>query len=500
MEFFLFIALITSIITIIIQYIKRQDTKDEVNKLMSANGNLIFQLDEKEKEYKIKIKELEEKLKNKVSYNCKSNEKTVSIDTFNILQRDCDIKNKIIEEKQNIINSITSEINLLKKENLNINKDKLEKSINKLEKKKTELKEEISELKKEIKSLKSEDLSLYTEKIVFDTFESFSSNELKDKLSLLKLEQKQLVQDDKAIKSIEANYTDKSVERNNRKQLLSCFESECNNAFQNLKFSNIDKTRDKIVKVFNNLNNIFKTDDINLSSKFLDLKLKELNFLIEIAKKQQEEKETQKAIKEQLLEEEKVRKEIEKEKAKIDKEEKQFNNEVSKMISYLQKANNDIEKQIYADKIKELEEKIKLLEKDKENVLQRETNTRAGFVYIISNIGSFGENVFKIGMTRRLEPMDRISELSSASVPFPFDVHALIFSDDAPSLENSLHKYFEDKSINKINLRKEFFKIDINELKEYILSNLGLSINFIDVPAAEQYRESLKMLENNLVD
>ena len=335
---------------------------------------------------------------------------------------------------------------------------------------------------------------------MFDTFEPFSSNELKDKLSLLKLEQKQLIQDDKAIKSIEANYTDKSVERNNRKQLLSCFESECNNAFQNLKFSNIDKTRDKIVKVFNNLNNIFKTDDINLSSKFLDLKLKELNFLIEITKKQQEEKETQKAIREQLLEEEKVRKEIEKEKAKIDKEEKQFNNEVSKMISYLQKANNDIEKQIYADKIKELEEKIKLLEKDKENVLQRETNTRAGFVYIISNIGSFGENVFKIGMTRRLEPMDRISELSSASVPFPFDVHALIFSDDAPSLENSLHKYFEDKSINKINLRKEFFKIDINQLKEYILSNLGLSINFIDVPEAEQYRESLKILENNLVD
>lgn len=500
MEFFLFIALITSIITIIIQYIKRQDTKDEVTKLMSANRNLIFQLDEKEKEYKIKIKELEEKLKNKVSYNYKSNEKTVNIDTFNILQRDCDIKNKIIEEKQNIINSITSEINLLKKENLNINKDKLEKSINKLEKKKTELKEEISDLKKEIKSLKSADLSLYTEKIVFDTFESFSSNELKDKLSLLKLEQKQLVQDDKAVKSIEANYTDKSVERNNRKQLLSCFESECNNAFQNLKFSNIDKTRDKIVKVFNNLNNIFKTDDINLSSKFLDLKLKELNFLIEITKKQQEEKETQKAIREQLLEEEKVRKEIEKEKAKIDKEEKQFNNEVSKMISYLQKANNDIEKQIYADKIKELEEKIKLLEKDKENVLQRETNTRAGFVYIISNIGSFGENVFKIGMTRRLEPMDRISELSSASVPFPFDVHALIFSDDAPSLENSLHKYFEDKSINKINLRKEFFKIDINQLKEYILSNLGLSINFIDVPEAEQYRESLKILENTLVD
>ena len=91
-------------------------------------------------------------------------------------------------------------------------------------------------------------------------------------------------------------------------------------------------------------------------------------------------------------------------------------------------------------KIKELEEKIKVLEKDKQNVLERETNTRAGYVYIISNIGSFGKDVYKIGMTRRLEPMDRISELSSASVPFPFDVHALIFSEDAPALENTLHK------------------------------------------------------------
>ncbi len=365
-----------------------------------------------------------------------------------------------------------------------------------LQEKKDVLKKEITELQTQIKLLEGEDLTLYTEKILFETFDNFSSEELKNKLSTLKLEQKQLIEDDNAIKPVSVKYTDKSVERNNKKQLLSCFEAECNIIFQNLKFSNIDKSRDKIIKIFNSLNNIFKTDDINLSDDFLNLKLKEFNILIEIAKKQQEEKETQKAIREQMIEEEKVRKEIEKEKIKIEKEEKQFNNEISKMLSYLQKANNDVEKQIYADKIKELEEKIKLLEKDKENVLQRETNTRAGFVYIISNIGSFGENVFKIGMTRRLEPMDRISELSSASVPFPFDVHALIFSDDAPSLENSLHKYFQDKSINKVNLRKEFFKIDIEELKNYILDNLGLSIKFVDIPEAEQYRESIKMLEN----
>ncbi len=491
MEFILFIIIV---ILIIVYLIKNQESKDEIARILQHNKMLVEQLDRKEENYKKEINDFKDKLENQKKLN-KNFSNSINIDDFNNLKRDCVIKNKIINEKENMIDSLTQQIKFLKKENLeNISKN-LQKSNEKLEKRKIELKEEISELKQEIKLLKSEDLSLYTEKILFDTFNNLTSDELKNKLSLLKLEQKQFIQDDKAIKSVNANYTEKSVERNNKKQLLSYFEAECNNIFQNLKFNNIDKSRDKLIKIFNNLNNIFKTDDINLSDKFLDLKLKELNFLIEIAKKQQEEKETQKAIREQMIEEEKVRKEIEKEKLKIAKEEKQFNNEVSKMLSYLQKANNDIERQIYADKIKELEEKIKLLEKDKENVLQREANTRAGFVYIISNIGSFGEDVFKIGMTRRLEPMDRISELSSASVPFPFDVHALIFSDDAPSLENSLHKYFEDKSINKVNLRKEFFKIDINELKDYVLNNLGLSINFIDVPEAEQYRESLRIIE-----
>ena len=492
MEFILFFTLI---VIILFQFFKNQSANDEIYRLIGKIEFLSQELNEKDKKYKDKIKKLKQDLETKIYYEPSRNEKLVSLESYSSLQKDCNTKDKIINEKENMIESLTQEIKFLKKENLeNIGKN-LQKSNDKLEKRKLNLKGEISELKQEIKLLKSEDLSLYTEKILFDTFDNFTSEELKNKLSLLKLEQKQFIQDDKAIKSVNVNYTEKSVERNNKKQLLSYFEAECNNIFQNLKFNNIDKSRDKLIKTFNNLNNIFKTDDINLSDKFLDLKLKELNFLIEIAKKQQEEKETQKAIREQMIEEEKVRKEIEKEKLKIAKEEKQFNNEVSKMLSYLQKANNDIERQIYADKIKELEEKIKLLEKDKENVLQREANTRAGFVYIISNIGSFGEDVFKIGMTRRLEPMDRISELSSASVPFPFDVHALIFSDDAPSLENSLHKYFEDKSINKVNLRKEFFKIDINELKDYVLNNLGLSINFIDIPEAEQYRESLRIIE-----
>lgn len=167
-----------------------------------------------------------------------------------------------------------------------------------------------------------------------------------------------------------------------------------------------------------------------------------------------------------MIEEEKVRREIEREKKRIDKEERQFNSEITKLMAYMQKASADVEKELYADKIKELEEKLRELETVKEDVLQRELNTRAGYVYVISNIGSFGEDVYKIGMTRRLEPMDRIKELSSASVPFEFDVHAMIFSEDAPTLENQLHSHFrKTKSIKLIN-EKNSLKYLLMKLKK----------------------------------
>ena len=211
------------------------------------------------------------------------------------------------------------------------------------------------------------------------------------------------------------------------------------------------------------------------------------------AQKLEDEKEKQKAIREQLVEEEKVRREIEQSKRKIEKEEQQFNNEISKLMSYLKKTDNDLEKELYISKIKDLEEKIKDLEKVKEDVLNREQNTRAGYVYIISNIGSFGENIYKIGMTRRLEPMDRIKELSSASVPFEFDVHAMIFSDDAPSLENILHKHFEKNAVNKVNPRKEFFNISLGEIEKIVKTNHNATVQFIEIAKAEQYRQSLEI-------
>ena len=120
--------------------------------------------------------------------------------------------------------------------------------------------------------------------------------------------------------------------------------------------------------------------------------------------------------------------------------------------------------------------------------------TKRGHVYIISNIGSFGENVYKIGMTRRLEPLDRVKELGDASVPFHFDIHAMIFSEEAPTLENELHKAFANKKVNMVNYRKEFFKVTLDEIEQKT-KEIGLGTEFLRLPEANEYKETLAMLE-----
>lgn len=141
----------------------------------------------------------------------------------------------------------------------------------------------------------------------------------------------------------------------------------------------------------------------------------------------------------------------------------------------------------------ELESQLGVIDVKIKDLDYREANQRAGYVYVISNIGAFGENIYKIGMTRRLNPQDRVDELGDASVPFNFDVHAMIFSDDAPALENALHKAFENRKVNMVNHRREFFNVTLDEIKDVIRQNYDKTVEFVDIPDAEQYRESLKM-------
>lgn len=325
-----------------------------------------------------------------------------------------------------------------------------------------------------------------------DAYADLKSDEVKNKLALLKTKEDELIKAGDALIVTNDSSIRKVVE-SQKKQILRCFNSETASLIGSVTANNIDSIRTKIQRSYDALNKVFAVDGVQISQDFFSMKLEELSLVYAYMIKVEEEKEQKKAIREQMVEEEKVRREIEREKQKIEKEESQFNNEVKKLMGYMQKAKDDIEKQLYIDKIQELEEKLKALATDKENVLAREQNTRAGFVYIISNIGSFGENIYKIGMTRRLEPMDRINELSSASVPFPFDVHALIFSEDAPALETLLHHHFQQNQVNKVNPRKEFFKVDLEKIKKLVLANHNATVKFIDIPEAIEYRETLKL-------
>ncbi|WP_206601571.1 DUF4041 domain-containing protein [Staphylococcus delphini] len=327
--------------------------------------------------------------------------------------------------------------------------------------------------------------------------EKVTSNELKDKLALLTLNEKELVKENK---DIEYHYSDmtKSYLNSQIKQIRRSFNVECDFYFSNVTAKNYETYHKKIIKSYEILNKIYKVDNVAIDKKFLKLKLEKLQLIHNYALRLEQERELQREIKEQIKEEERVKRELEQKRKEIEKEEKQFNNEVRSLFKRLEKSQSEIEKELYADKIKELETKLKELEVDKKDVENRQTNTRAGFVYIISNIGSFGEGIYKIGLTRRLEPYDRIKELGDASVPFSFDVHAMIFSEDAPKLENTLHKHFRDREINKVNHRKEFFKVDIDEIESVVKTNHNKTVEFIKVPVAEEYWESQRISDLNI--
>ena len=200
------------------------------------------------------------------------------------------------------------------------------------------------------------------------------------------------------------------------------------------------------------------------------------------------------ALKEQMRQEAEERKALEREKKHIQQEEEKFNTEISKLQDTMLNTTDESEIDKLKARILELQSQLGevIIKKDEITNLQ---NGKAGTVYIISNLGAFGEDVFKVGMTRRLEPQDRINELGNASVPFKFDVHSFIFSKDAVALENKMHEILNDRRVNKVNMRKEFFKISIDEL-EKIVDEIEPTAEFNKTMVAGEYRQSLSSDSN----
>lgn len=271
---------------------------------------------------------------------------------------------------------------------------------------------------------------------------------------------------------------------------MRAFNSECDNCIDNVKFNNIDRMETRIRKAFDTCNKLLETCDVFWKEGVLERKLDELRLAHEFQVKRQQEKEEARQAREEQREQEKMEREIREARAKIEKERKHFRAALASLHTRLASASEEDKADIQA-RIDELNTQNSKLDEEERVLDYREQNSRAGYVYVISNIGAFGENIFKIGMTRRLEPMDRVDELGDASVPFRFDVHAMVFSDNAPALEAKLHNHFAAGRLNKVNGRKEFFRADIKAIESVIRANYDKVVEVVHIPPAQQYRESL---------
>lgn len=275
-----------------------------------------------------------------------------------------------------------------------------------------------------------------------------------------------------------------------QKLLLRAFNAECDDIVEHVRYSNLEASEKRITSSRDAISKLGTIMGISITPAYYRLKLEELYLSFEYQQKKQQEKEEQREARARLREEAKLAKEIEEERKKLEKEQRHYQNALRKIEAQLAGA-SETEKADIEQKRGELMQQLEKIDQAFKDVDYREANQRAGYVYVISNVGAFGENVYKIGMTRRLDPMDRVDELGDASVPFDFDVHAMIFSDDAPKLEAALHKAFADRKLNFVNQRREFFRVTLDEIKEVVRANFDKTVEFVDFPPAEQYRQSL---------
>lgn len=342
--------------------------------------------------------------------------------------------------------------------------------------------------------LYNESLSLAEFGVYEPHFDFDASEQFKKAIEYIRLSQRIMIINDTAISSFGefifngSAYLGEQLVKRQKKIMLRAFNGECDSFIASVDWNNIMKMNGRIHKSFDFINDIYKEQNIQLTFGYRDLKIKELDLTYEYKKKKHEEKEQQRAIKEQMREEEKAIREIESARVKAEKEEATYQKALDKAREEILGSDGAKQEKL-KNKILELEARLKEAEENKERALSMAQQTKRGHVYVISNMGSLGENIYKIGMTRRLDPLDRVRELGDASVPFGFDVHAMIFTDNAPALELALHKAFEHKRVNLVNPRKEFFNVYINDIEQVVTENHG-HIEFTKIAEAEEYRES----------
>ncbi len=482
-----------------------EQLKESNQQLQSQNAELKNQLQEMGALDYYEIKEMTEQLEKEHSQRI-DHLKSDYENQENLLTNDLNSKIKALEEtiseKENKSKEILSNLNELMLQEAKLNKN-VRTQINKLNKSKELVKAINYTFDKYLNYEPSQSVLRFPEDQLSELEEISPSVILKLHCMDVKDLRKAYRQNDKQIDSVLQKYSTRYTTKANQaiyKLMVIALRSELQNILYNLKYEKLDTSIEDVKKVTQKFLKVAGEGNQSIAgtlTKFIGeieylfinaIKI-EYNYYV----KKEQARQEQLAIREQMRQEAQERKALEAERKKVEKEESKYNTEIQKLTDQLESAKEEELEKLNA-RILELQSQLADVVIKKEEISNL-ANGKAGNVYVISNLGSFGENVFKIGMTRRLNPQDRVNELGDASVPFKFDVHSFIFSDDAVGLEKKLHTILNDKRVNKVNMRKEFFYTNIDELEE-LVTEIEPTAEFNKTMLAEEFRQSLSSDEN----
>ena len=352
------------------------------------------------------------------------------------------------------------------------------------------LKQQIDILNNMLKGFQTKPIAEDTNEYTYET-----SKEFDDQLKEIRRKQKVMIKNKEAMIH-DTNWTiDGSSTKGNKlmkdiaKLALDSFNDYCDSLIVRLRYSGIDKAKENIANKYSKINKLLSSFCTRISDKYLFLKYDEVQLKCLFLQKKEEEKEEIRRREAEIREQLKLEEEIKKAQEKIQYEQTQFNTEIARLQEQLN--NEQGNNKVIMKQLKKLQDKIAKLEEKKKDVLNRQTNRKAGWVYVIENPSLNG--MMKIGVTRRLDPMDRVNELGSASVPFKFGVHSIIFSEDAFKLEHDLHMAFDSYRVNKVNKQKEFFAVTLDMVKEEVLKH-NPTATFIDNVVVDEYELSREMV------
>ncbi|MCB9026106.1 MAG: DUF4041 domain-containing protein [Bdellovibrionaceae bacterium] len=450
----LFLSL-TFLLTTIVLVIKNSKKSDHINILevkFEEQKKKLFELEDK----KQLPKDYDDLLDYKVTSSKEISELNKTIETLKQVQREKKSTDKVSQEYKELI--------------LKVEK----------------LKTEIGEVR-EYQHL--EECGLFSFRFNFEDIEKYA-----DALHIIRQAQKKLIREEKAFICESLGLNGTPIVKNLSKLVILSFNSASELIIKNVKYNNYDSCELKLISLYNKINDMLAPFNSFLTEDYFKSKLKEMAISLEYQEEKQRIKQEQDELKAQIREEQRELEEAERARDQAIENEKEAMEALEKARKELE-GKAEAEKEQFILKIKELESKLAEAHDKTVRAISNAQLTSVGHVYIISNIGSFGEGIFKIGMTRRDTPLDRVRELSDASVPFSFDVHALIYSENARKLESDLHHYFDTRRLNKINKRKEFFEVKLQEI-ENACREMNYSIKFTKLAEAIEFRKTKELTSN----